>query len=102
MGFIDGQNVVVEYHWAEGEYDRLPALAAELVRRRVDVIVACGRRLAARAIRSPNPTGSPNPQKEPRVRKGCPEPHAKVVTPSNASRRGVEASEAIEVIEAIA
>lgn len=41
-GFIEGQNVAIEYRWAEGNYGRLPALVAELVRRRVDVIVATG------------------------------------------------------------
>jgi putative tryptophan/tyrosine transport system substrate-binding protein len=39
-GFVEGQNVAIEYRWAEGQYDRLPALAAELVRRRVDLVVA--------------------------------------------------------------
>src|SRR6516225_8670358 len=37
-GYIEGQNVMVEYHWLEGQYDRLPALVADLVRRRVAVI----------------------------------------------------------------
>jgi len=37
-GFVEGQNVAVEYRWAENQYDRLPALAAGLVRRRVAVI----------------------------------------------------------------
>jgi putative tryptophan/tyrosine transport system substrate-binding protein len=39
-GFVEGQNVTVEYRWADNEYDRLPPFAAELVRRRVSVIVA--------------------------------------------------------------
>src|SRR6516164_4201554 len=38
IGYIEGQNVMVEYHWLEGQYDRLPALMADLVRRRVAVI----------------------------------------------------------------
>jgi putative tryptophan/tyrosine transport system substrate-binding protein len=38
-GFIEGQNVTIEYHWAEGHYDRLPAFAADFVRRKVDVIL---------------------------------------------------------------
>ena len=39
-GFVEGENVTVEYRWAESQLDRLPALAAELVRREVTVIVA--------------------------------------------------------------
>jgi ABC-type uncharacterized transport system substrate-binding protein len=41
-GFVEGQNVAVEYRWAEGQYERLPALAADLVRRQVSVIVTSG------------------------------------------------------------
>jgi len=41
-GYVEGQNAAIEYRWAEGRYDRLPALAAELVKRRVDVIVTRG------------------------------------------------------------
>ena len=38
-GFVEGQNVAIEYRWAHRDYDRLPALAAELLARNVDVIV---------------------------------------------------------------
>ena len=54
-GYIEGQNVSVEYRWAEGHYDRLPTLAAELVRSRVAVLVTTGGEpsvLAAKAATS--------------------------------------------------
>src|SRR5262249_22212233 len=41
-GFVEGQNVVIDYRWADGQYDRLPALATSLVRRQVDIIVTIG------------------------------------------------------------
>ena len=41
-GFVEGQNVVIEFRWARGEYDRLPEMAADLVSRRVSVLTAVG------------------------------------------------------------
>jgi putative ABC transport system substrate-binding protein len=48
-GYVEGRNVTVEYHWFEGQYDRLPALMADLVRRRVAVIAAFGQNPAIAA-----------------------------------------------------
>jgi ABC-type uncharacterized transport system substrate-binding protein len=55
-GFVEGQNVIVEYRWALGQQDRLPTLAADLVRKPVSLFVTTGGESAALAARAATPT----------------------------------------------
>ena len=56
-GYVEGQNATIEYRWGEGQYDRLPALAADLVRRKLTVIAATSTpaALATKDANSPRP-----------------------------------------------
>src|SRR5262245_40147218 len=55
-GYVEGQNVMVEYHWLQGQFDRLPAVIADLVRRRVDVIATPAFRAGAQAAKAATST----------------------------------------------
>ena len=55
-GFVEGKNVTVEYRWALGQYDRPPALAAELVKRPVTILVAVGGDVSAVAAKKATST----------------------------------------------
>jgi putative ABC transport system substrate-binding protein len=70
-GYVEGENVAIEHRWAEGQSDRLAAMAADLVRRRASVIAASGGGVRLRRLRPrPLPRQSPSSSRSPRTRSG--------------------------------
>jgi hypothetical protein len=59
VGFVEGKDVVIDYKWARGQFDRLPTLASELVARPVNVIFAFGTPIPARAAKAATSTRDP-------------------------------------------
>src|SRR5262245_31266832 len=55
-GYVEGQNLMVEYHWLDGQYHRLPSLVDDLIRRRVDVIATPAFRAGAKAAKAATST----------------------------------------------
>jgi putative ABC transport system substrate-binding protein len=56
VGFVEGQNLAIEFRWADNQFDRLPALAADLVARRVSAIAATGGPVAGLAVKAATST----------------------------------------------
>src|SRR5262252_1394957 len=55
LGYVEGKNIAIEFRWADGNYDRMPSLAAELVGQKVEIIVA-GAAIASRAAKEATKT----------------------------------------------